>query len=204
MCEYSPFCFQKLCAVPRHASESGGVFSMLKPTATVPVSTQGRHGDGSWCKYKQMIPLNLPSFNIKTKVQGGRTLVFDFLRRRYVTLTPEEWVRQHFVHFLVEHKGYPAALLGNEVGLKVGGVSRRCDSVLYHRDGGRPRAIVEYKAPSVPITQQVFTQIASYNSVLRADYLFVTNGINHYCCHIDYEAGNVEYLREIPAYPELK
>lgn len=177
---------------------------MLKPTATVPVSTQGRHGDGSWCKYKQMIPLNLPSFNIKTKVQGGRTLVFDFLRRRYVTLTPEEWVRQHFVHFLVEHKGYPAALLGNEVGLKVGGVSRRCDSVLYHRDGGRPRAIVEYKAPSLPITQQVFTQIASYNSVLRADYLFVTNGINHYCCHIDYEAGNVEYLREIPAYPELK
>ena len=102
-----------------------------------------------------MIPLNLPSFNIKTKVQRGRTLVFDFLRRRYVTLTPEEWVRQHFVHFLVEHKGYPAALLGNEVGLKVGGVSRRCDSVLYHRDGGRPRAIVEYKAPSVPITQQV-------------------------------------------------
>ena len=101
-------------------------------------------------------------------------------------------------------KGYPAALLGNEVGLKVGGVSRRCDSVLYHRDGGRPRAIIEYKAPSVPITQQVFTQIASYNSVLRADYLFVTNGINHYCCHIDYEAGNVEYLREIPAYTELK
>lgn len=151
-----------------------------------------------------MIPLNLPSFNIKTKVQGGRTLVFDFLRRRYVTLTPEEWVRQHFVHFLVEHKGYPAALLANEVGLKVGGVSRRCDSVLYHRDGGRPRAIVEYKAPSVPITQQVFTQIASYNSVLRTDYLFVTNGINHYCCHIDYEAGNVEYLREIPAYTELK
>lgn len=199
-----PFCFQKLCAVPRHAFESGGVFSMLKPTATVPVSTQGRHGDGSWCKYKQMIPLNLPSFNIKTKVQGGRTLVFDFLRRRYVTLTPEEWVRQHFVHFLVEHKGYPAALLGNEVGLKIGGVSRRCDSVLYHRDGGRPRAIVEYKAPSVPITQQVFTQIASYNSVLRADYLFVTNGINHYCCHIDYEAGNVEYLREIPAYTELQ
>ena len=199
-----PFCIQKLRAVPRHASESGGVFSMLKSTATVPVSTQGRHGDGSWCKYKQMIPLNLPSFNIKTKVQGGRTLVFDFLRRRYVTLTPEEWVRQHFVHFLVEHKGYPAALLGNEVGLKVGGVSRRCDSVLYHRDGGRPRAIVEYKAPSVPITQQVFTQIASYNSVLRADYLFVTNGINHYCCHIDYEAGNVEYLREIPAYSELK
>ena len=121
---------------------------MLKPTATVPVSTQGRHGDGSWCKYKQMIPLNLPSFNIKTKVQGGRTLVFDFLRRRYVTLTPEEWVRQHFVHFLVEHKGYPAALLGNEVGLKVGGVSRRCDSVLYNRDGGRPRAIVEYKDTS--------------------------------------------------------
>ena len=120
-----------------------------------------------------------------------------------MSLTPEEWCAST-LFISAGTQGYPAALLGNEVGLKVGGVSRRCDSVLYHRDGGRPRAIVEYKAPSVPITQQVFTQIASYNSVLRADYLFVTNGINHYCCHIDYEAGNVEYLREIPAYPELK
>ena len=150
-----------------------------------------------------MISLNLPSFNIKTKEHGGRTQIFDFLRHRYVTLTPEEWVRQHFVHFLVEHKGYPAALLGNEVGLKVGGVSRRCDSVLYHREGGRPRVIMEYKAPSVAITQQVFTQIASYNSVLRADYLIVSNGLNHYCCHIDYAEGHVEYLREIPSYADL-
>ena len=151
-----------------------------------------------------MIRLNLPTFEMKVSGTKQQPKILDVLRRKYVAITPEEWVRQHFVHFLVEHKGYPAALFGNEVGLKVGGVSRRCDSVLYHRDGGRPRAIVEYKAPSVPITQQVFTQIASYNSVLRADYLFVTNGINHYCCHIDYEAGNVEYLREIPAYSELK
>ena len=150
-----------------------------------------------------MIPLNLPSFDIKTREQAGRTLIFDFLRRRYVTLTPEEWVRQHFVHFLVDCKGYPAALLGNEVGLKVGGVSRRCDSVLYHRDGGRPRAIVEYKAPTVAITQHVFTQIASYNSVLRADYLIVSNGLRHYCCHMDYEAGRVDFFREIPQYTEL-
>lgn len=150
-----------------------------------------------------MISLNLPSFNIKTKEQEGRTLIFDFLRRRYVILTPEEWVRQHFVHFLVEHKGYPAALLGNEIGIKVGGVSRRCDSVLYHREGGRPRVIIEYKAPSVTITQQVFVQIASYNSVLRADYLIVSNGINHYCCFMNYAEGRVDYLREIPDYGQL-
>ncbi len=150
-----------------------------------------------------MIPLNLPPFDIKTTERNGRTAIYDFLRRRYLALTPEEWVRQHFTHFLVEHKGYPAALLANEVSLNVGGVIRRCDTVLYHREGCRPRLIVEYKAPSVTITQQVFNQISSYNSVLRADYLIVSNGLQHYCCHIDYERQTAAYLRDVPAYGEL-
>ena len=98
--------------------------------------------------------------------RNGRPAIFDFLRRRYVALTPEEWVRQHFTHYLVEHLAYPAALLANEVSLNVGGALRRCDSVLYARQGGRPRLIVEYKAPDVAITQHVFNQIAAYNSVL--------------------------------------
>lgn len=150
-----------------------------------------------------MISLNLPSFEIKTQEIGGRTSIFDFLRRRFVALTPEEWVRQHFTHFLVFHLGYPRELLANEVGLNVGGVMRRCDSVLYHREGGRPRVIIEYKAPSTAITQRVFTQIASYNSVLRADYLMVSNGLSHYCCRMDYAAGSVVFLKDIPAYDEL-
>ncbi len=151
-----------------------------------------------------MIPINLPPFPIKSKVEHGQTYVFDFLRSRYVRLTPEEWVRQHFTHYLVDCKGYPAALLGNEVSLMVGGVSRRCDSVLYHKIGGRPRVVIEYKAPHVPITQSVFQQIYSYNSVLHADYLIVSNGLKHYCCHVDYVNMRVDYLPEIPSYSDLK
>ena len=150
-----------------------------------------------------MTPLNLPPVTLKTQTSGAQTSVFDFLRRRYVRLTPEEWVRQHFTHFLVEHRHYPAALLGNEITVQLNGVARRCDSVLYSRDGGRPRMIVEYKAPDVPVTQAVFTQISAYNSVLRADYLVVSNGLAHYCCRMDYERQKAEFLPEIPFYEEL-
>lgn len=151
-----------------------------------------------------MAQLNLPAYDAKIAQRNGKNVIYDFLRRRYINLTPEEWVRQHFTHFLVEHKGYPAALMANEVGLNVGGVMRRCDTVIYHRDGGRPRVIVEYKAPEITITQDVFNQISSYNSVFRADYLIVSNGISHYCCHMIYEKGAVEFLQDIPLYDELK
>lgn len=148
--------------------------------------------------------LNLPAFNVQLDQQNGRTSIYDFLRHRYVCLTPEEWVRQHFTHYLVEHKHYPAALLANEVTIEVSGVARRCDSVLYHRLGGRPQIIVEYKAPDIRITQQVFQQIYAYNSVLHADYLIVSNGLQHYCCHIDYRAMQVNYLPEIPDFEHLQ
>ena len=150
-----------------------------------------------------MIRLNLPSFEIKLSGTKEQPSIFDILRHRYVALTPEEWVRQHFTHFLVEHRHYPAALLGNEITVQLNGVARRCDSVLYSRDGGRPRMIVEYKAPEVPVTQAVITQIFAYNSVLRADYLVVSNGLAHYCCRMDYERQKAEFLPEIPFYEEL-
>ena len=146
---------------------------------------------------------DLPAFGIKTRDNGGRTEVYDFLRQRYVRLTPEERVRQIFTHYLVDVKGYPAALLANEVTLDVGGVARRCDSVLYRREGATPRVVVEYKAPAVPITQRVFQQIYAYNSVLHADYLIVTNGRDHYCCRVDYKEGRVVFLEDIPHYSEL-
>lgn len=149
-------------------------------------------------------PLNLPPFEPRLKTtEDGRPQIFDPLRRRYITLTAEEWVRQHFCAFLTQHLGYPAALLGNEISLTVGGASRRCDTVLYHRDGARPRMIIEYKAPQITITESVFTQIQSYNSVLRADYLVVSNGLQHYCCHLDYDKMTAEYLPEIPHYNSL-
>ncbi|MEG1581122.1 MAG: type I restriction enzyme HsdR N-terminal domain-containing protein [Bacteroidaceae bacterium] len=149
-----------------------------------------------------MFQINLPSFDIKMNEQDGKRRIFDFLRRRYILLTPEEWVRQHFTHFLVEHKGYPAERLANEVTLSLNGMSRRCDSVLYNRDLS-PKMIIEYKASNVKITQKVFEQIYRYNIVLRVNYLIVSNGLDHYCCKMDYENDSYEFLRDIPHYSEI-
>ncbi len=149
-----------------------------------------------------MLSLNLPSYDAKITIRDGKNVIFDPLRRRYVALTPEEWVRQHFVHFLTEYKGYPKGLLANEVQVNLNGTRKRCDTVLYNKEL-RARMIVEYKAPSVEITQAVFDQITRYNMVLRVDYLIVSNGLNHYACRIDYATGTYTFLRDIPAFAEL-
>jgi hypothetical protein len=149
-----------------------------------------------------MLPLNLPAYPTKIIVRNGKNAIFDVLRKRYVALTPEEWVRQHFVHFLIEKKGYPQALIANEVSLSLNGTKKRCDSVLYNRDF-TARMIIEYKAPHVAITQEVFEQISRYNIVLKVEYLIVSNGLNHYCCKIDYEHLTYTYLKEIPDYKDL-
>ncbi len=128
--------------------------------------------------------------------------VFDRLRKRYVALTPEEWVRQHFVEYLIEEKQFPAALMANEVSLTQNGIKRRCDTLVADREG-QPLVIVEYKAPEIEITQQVFDQIVRYNMVLRARYLMVSNGMSHYCCQIDYENNTYSFLNDIPEYAEL-
>ena len=124
------------------------------------------------------------------------------LRRRYVALTPEEWVRQHFVHYLITYKGFPRALMANEVQLCLNGTKKRCDTVLYKRDL-TAQMIVEYKAPDVKITQAVFDQIGRYNLVLHVDYLVVSNGLRHYCCRMDYEHNTYRFLPDIPAYEAL-
>ena len=149
-----------------------------------------------------MQELNLPSFERKVMMKDDRPFILDIIRRQYVALTPEEWVRQHFVHFLIGHKGYPQSLMGNEVQLKLNGMSRRCDTVVYDRTL-KPRVIVEYKAPTVNITQQVFEQICRYNMVLQVEYLIVSNGLNHYCCKVDHTTRTHTFLKEIPTYIEI-
>ena len=149
-----------------------------------------------------MQELNLPRYEISVKRNGERLTIFDFLRRRHVALTPEEWVRQHFVHVLVEHKGYPKGLLANEVELSVGEKNLRCDSILYD-PSLKPRMIVEYKAPSVVVTQKVFQQIATYNLLLHVDYLVVSNGLTHYCVKMDYDNQKYLFLDDIPDYKNL-
>ena len=149
-----------------------------------------------------MLELNLPPYEKKITKKDDKPFILDVIRRQYVALTPEEWVRQNFVHFLIEHKGYPQSLMANEVQLKLNGMSRRCDTVVYDRTL-RPRVIVEYKAPSVSITQKVFEQICCYNMVLQVDYLIVSNGLAHYCCRIDYPTRSYTFLQEIPEYKDL-
>lgn len=149
-----------------------------------------------------MFALNLPAFDARITQRNGKNVIFDVIRRRYVALTPEEWVRQHFTHFLLKEKGYPQGLLANEVQINLNGTRKRCDTVLYNRDL-TARMIVEYKAPTVEITQAVFDQITRYNMVLKVDYLIVSNGLNHYCCRMDYANQIYVFLPGIPHYTEL-
>ena len=149
-----------------------------------------------------MSTLNLPPFDVKTRREGDRTLILDTLRRKYVTLTPEEWVRQHFVNYLINYLGFPKGRIGNEVPIKVGLTEKRCDSVVFD-ELGNPKVIVEYKAASVQITRKVFDQIARYNLTLQVDYLIVSNGLTTYCCRLNPALGRFEFLQQIPNYSDL-
>ena len=149
-----------------------------------------------------MEALNIPKTDLKIVTRAGKQLVFDILRRKYVTLTPEEWVRQQFVHYLVSGKGYPAECIGNEVSIRLGSTRKRCDTFVYGRQA-EPLMIVEYKAPGVEITQQVFEQISRYNIRLHVQWLVVSNGLQHYCCHIDYASGTYRFVEDIPPYPVI-
>lgn len=149
-----------------------------------------------------MIRLNLPAFDIKLRVSQGREQVLDPLRRRWVALSPEEWVRQHFTHWMISSLGYPAGLMANEVKLKIGQKQLRADSVLYDRQL-HPVMIVEYKAPHISITQKVFNQITAYNMELHARYLVVSNGITHYCVKLSDDGKKYLFMDHMPRYEEI-
>lgn len=148
--------------------------------------------------------LNLPKANLRftRRTSDGLPMVWDRLRSKFVALTPEEWVRQHFVDYLISFKGYDPGAMANEVGLTQNGRKRRCDTAVFDRFS-RPLMIVEYKAPEVRLSQAVFDQIVRYNSVLQAPYLAVSNGLTHYCCRIDHAGRSVEYLSDIPAFRDI-
>ena len=148
--------------------------------------------------------LNLPPYESRIRISPKTRLeeIWDTQRKRWVRLTPEEWVRQHFVHFLISHQGFPAGCIGNEMSIKVGQLERRCDSVIFDKVG-RPMVIVEYKAPSVAITQKVFDQISRYNMTLQVEWLIVSNGLQHYCCHLNRELQRFEFLSQMPRYEDL-
>lgn len=146
--------------------------------------------------------LNIPFYPLKTQGSGNSIRVFDELRRKYVALTPEELVRQQFTAWLRDVYNYPASLMANEIGIQVNGMKKRCDTVVFRSDGS-PLLIVEYKSPEVKISQDTFDQIVRYNMTLHAHYLIVSNGMNHYCCVIDYENSTYHFIAAIPDYKEI-
>ena len=146
--------------------------------------------------------INLPSYATKLRENGSRHEIFDFLRRKYVTLTPEEWVRQHFVGYMQSHLGFPPEVIANEVSLVQNGLQRRCDTVVYGPHA-EPVLIVEYKSPEVRITQRTFDQICRYNMQLHVGWLVVSNGLQHFCCQMDYAQGSYRFLPQLPTYAQL-
>ena len=151
-----------------------------------------------------MTPLNLPPYDISLRPDAdsrrGGLEVFDNLRGKWVALTPEEYVRQHFVNFLIAHRNFPRHLMANEVALTLNGTARRADTMIYTRTL-RPLCVVEYKAPEIALTQKVFDQIARYNIVVGAPFLIVSNGLHHYCCR--FTNGSYTFLRNIPTYDKM-
>ena len=148
-----------------------------------------------------MQELNLPQYPIKLKEEGGINYIFDAIRKKYLVLQPEEWVRQNFIQFLINDKGYKASLIEIEKGLKINELQKRAD-ILIHKDA-QPIVLIECKAPTIKINQEVFEQVARYNQVFKVPYLMVTNGLKHYCAKIDFEQNSFEFLENIPDYSEI-
>lgn len=146
-----------------------------------------------------MQQLNFPKFSFRFKNSENKISIFDTIRKRFVILLPEEWVRQHCVLYLLNEKNYPQTLINVEKELVVNGLKKRYDIVVFNTDGSI-HLIVECKAPNIPINQNTFDQIARYNLVLKAAYLMVTNGINHYYCQMDFEEERYQFLKDIPEY----
>jgi hypothetical protein len=149
-----------------------------------------------------MQDLNLPPYDFRISKKDGQFRIFDEIRKKYVALTPEEWVRQHFIMYMVNEKQVPAGLIVLEKKLILNTMTRRPD-ILIHDRQGNPLMIIECKAPEVKISQDTFDQVARYNSVIRVPYLVVTNGLQHYCCLMDYNRQTYKYLEDIPDYKTI-
>ena len=149
-----------------------------------------------------MLKLNLPTYPFKFMNENGQISIYDTVRKKFVALTPEEWVRQHFIQYLIQQKGYPPSLMHIEKTLSYNQLQKRCDLVIYNKKG-LPVIIIEFKSPQISITQEVFNQIAIYNAELKVNFLIVSNGLTHYCCKMNSELLSFEFIEKIPLFKEL-
>ncbi len=149
-----------------------------------------------------MQALNLPTYDLKIKELNNKYLIFDSFRKNWVALTPEEWVRQNFLMWLVNALKYPAGLIAVETSLIYNNMKKRADAVVYDTNG-QSLVLIECKASHINITQKTFEQAASYNFRFQTRYLILTNGLEHYCCRIDLSQGTLSFLETIPAFNQL-
>jgi hypothetical protein len=149
-----------------------------------------------------MLQLNLPKYDCRIRKNDDITDIFDPIRKTFLRLTPEEWVRQHIINFLVNHKGFPLSHIKVEYGLEVNGLKRRCDILAFDKNAAMI-LLVECKAPQVKISQNAFNQIANYNYALKVKYLFVTNGMEHFYASIDFKNEKYCFLKDLPNYKDL-
>lgn len=147
-----------------------------------------------------MVALNLPTFDYVLKKEAGKVFILDIIRKKYLVLTPEEWVRQHFIHYLITDLHYPKALIKVEGGIRFNRLPKRSDIVVFSRDGN-PWMVIECKAPGQKLSQRTLQQASVYNHSLQAKYLTVTNGMLHICCEVDWVTGSTAVLKAMPGYP---
>ncbi len=150
-----------------------------------------------------MESLNLPTYSFTIKSEQGRSYIFDVFRKKYVLLTPEEWVRQNFLQYLVKEQNFPASLIAVEKEFSFNRMKKRTD-ILVHNRQGEPVFLVECKAPSVPVTSEVFDQIGLYNLTYKVPWLVVTNGIKHYCCRMNEDKAVYEFADRLPQWQEIQ
>lgn len=149
-----------------------------------------------------MQKLQLPAYTFRIREHDNKSLIFDEFRHRWVTLTPEEWVRQHFLKYLSMEKKFPRSLMAVEKKVAVNGLPQRFDLLVYDRKGN-PLLVAEFKAPGIPVNQSVFDQALRYNSTLMAPFFLISNGLDHFICQVDYLNYQTSYIREIPSYDEI-
>jgi hypothetical protein len=146
-----------------------------------------------------MQQLNFPKYSYRFKNSENKVSIFDEIRKKFILLTPEEWVRQHVIRFLIDEKKYPKSYINVEKIVKINGMHKRYDLVVFNKDGSI-FLLIECKAPEITIDQTTFDQIARYNMILKANYLMVTNGLNHYFCKMDFENEQYLFLKELPEF----
>ena len=149
-----------------------------------------------------MQTLNLPTFEFNFKAEGKKTKIFDAIRGGYFVLTPEEWVRQNMIQFLIAHRNFPKGLIALEKGIKLNGMQKRFDGLVYQKNG-EPILLMEYKAPSIKISQATIDQVSRYNLNFKVPYLLISNGLNHCVAKIDWKNETFEFLKDIPYYETL-